>query len=97
MSQRKWTIEVLADYDDASKNDYITDKVRRAAAYIAANTNLLQDSVKPKCACWSDDFFGDHEEISLLAASIPDAATVLDEQEAPSSELIAAAEAMKGS
>jgi hypothetical protein len=87
---------VLADFADNTKDEAITQIVRNSAAFIAANTGLLSDGIKPKVVAYSDDFFGSHEDILLLAAQLGQAAlTLLDEQDQPSDELVAAAVAMQ--
>lgn len=65
--QRQWTIEVRADFNDAEKNDAITECVRQHAVAINATVVLIKDNGQvPQTVCYSDDFFTGHDDIALL-------------------------------
>lgn len=73
MAQRQWTIEARADFEDAEKNEVITEAVRQAAVHIHATLALLSDKQKPQVVCFSDDFFTGHEDIALIKDKMGDA------------------------
>lgn len=65
--QRQWTIEIRADFNDAEKNDVITECVRQHAVAINATLVLIKDNGQvPQTVCYSDDFFTGHDDIALL-------------------------------
>ena len=100
LMQRQWNIEARADFEDADKNEVITDAIRRAAVHVNATIALLLQAdghgQKPEVVCYSDDFFTGHKEIALLEDTLGKA--LVDhggtEQESVSAELIAAAKEM---
>lgn len=83
--QRTWKIEVTADFADETKYESISREVKRAAVLLNATTALGMDQgVKPMVVCYSDDFFGNHEDIDMWAKDVdaenaPDALGKQDE------------------
>jgi hypothetical protein len=89
--QKQWTIEARADFADQEKNEAITRTVQRAAALVSATISLLSDGVKPQVVAFCDDWFGNHEDIDLLAKSLgEDTPTELGKQEDVSDDLLQA-------
>lgn len=67
---RKWTIEIIADFSaDPDKNGAMDDLVRNSAATLQAASLLLSNAIRPQTVCYSDDFFVGRTEIDLLASS----------------------------
>ena len=98
--QRQWNIEARADFEDADKNEVITEAIRRAAVHVNATIALLLQAdghgQKPEVVCYSDDFFAGHQDIALLEDTLGKALVDHDstEQDSVSAELIAAAKEM---
>lgn len=65
MTQRQWTIEARADFEDPGKNEAVTEAIRTAAQHVFAVLALLSDRQKPQVVCFSDDFVDGHEDIAL--------------------------------
>lgn len=75
--QRKWTIEVIADFKEKGKNDAIDFQVRKAGANLQAALYLIMDGIKPQVVAFSDDFFSGRSDFDLLlqdieGAKVPD-------------------------
>ncbi len=69
--QRTWKIEVTADFADETKYEAIKVAVQRAAVRLKATVAFGMDQgVKPLVVCYSDDFFGNHEDIDLWAKNL---------------------------
>ena len=98
--QRQWNIEARADFEDADKNEVITEAIRRAAVHVNATIALLLQAdghgQKPEVVCYSDDFFAGHQDIALLEDTLGKALVdhYSTEQDSVSAELIAAAKEM---
>lgn len=92
--QRTWKIEVTADFADESKYEAIKKAIIDAAADLKATVTFGMDQgVKPLVVCYSDDFFGNHEDIDLMAAALaPRAPKEYSEND---QELLRALESMK--
>ena len=100
LMQRQWNIEARADFEDADKNEVITEAIRRAAVHVNATIALLLQAdghgQKPEVVCYSDDFFAGHQDIALLEDTLGKALVdhYSTEQDSVSAELIAAAKEM---
>lgn len=91
MAQIQWRIEIRADFTNKEKIDLLSSMIVQHAVALNANVNLIKDEVKPEVVCYSDDFFHGHKEISLM--DNPLGTTIVD-QDAPSDEMLAAAQSM---
>ena len=68
---RKWTIEVIADFKEKGKNDAIDFQVRKAGANLQAALYLIMDGIKPQVVAFSDDFFSGRSDFDLLLEQQP--------------------------
>lgn len=75
--QRSFTIELRVDYADAGKNPAMKKAVAQAARHLFATASLLKDQAQPQIAIFSDDFFGNHEDIALLEDTLATGAEAL--------------------
>ena len=96
--QVKWTIEVIADYRDKSKNEVTSLFVKRSAAKMQAGLHLIADGIKVKVVAFSEDFFAGKTDFDLMLAEheleeppqVTAAVTVPEEEVPFSSELLEA-------
>ena len=68
--QRTFTVEIRVDYADPDKNDTMRTTLLHMARHGYATAALLAEGIKPMVTMWSDDFFGNHEDIALLDDAI---------------------------
>lgn len=88
MSQRQWTIEARTDCDDKFK-ETVSAMVRAYARRLQLVLDMLPEKTSVDVACWSNDFFSGHEDLSLLDDKIGEAEKMLPEgNEPPSEELL---------
>lgn len=67
MMTREWRIEIRTTHEDKSKDEAFKQALIIAAAQIYAKAGLLADRVKPDIALYCDDWFGDNQQINVLA------------------------------
>lgn len=98
MSQRTFHMEIRGELVDADKYETFKITWARLARQAAATLRLMGDSgVEPEIAIWSDDWFGNHQDISLLSnldgqGDAAEKAMSETQEELVSSELLEAAQ-----
>jgi hypothetical protein len=65
--QTKYIIEVIVDMRDKNKMPAIETAVKRAAARLNANVQMLADGQHPRVSCYSDDFYAGQAELDYLS------------------------------
>lgn len=67
--QKRWHIEIIADYDDEEKYHILEQLVTECAIMFAGATTMLKDNQQvPKVIARSDDFFSPVEELAMVQA-----------------------------
>lgn len=94
--QRKWHIEITADFADEGRYAAVTRAVQMASAVLSSKLGFGADQgVKPQIAAWSDDWFGNNEQINIWAAELEGTTGAFDNPDKVSDELLEAMQEMK--
>jgi len=95
--QRTFHIELRVTYQDKGKDKPMEKAIVQGARHMLGAAKLLADGIAPQIVVYSDDFYGGHEEISLLDAVVSDevALGIADESQV-SDELLELARQRRG-